>query len=73
MVGEVWPWIEYNVRDITVRELILGVARAIGILNDDDDEHDGPCSKKKIENCRALYGDYFEATCELCPDRRTNE
>lgn len=30
---------------------------------------DGPCTPAKKEDCRILYGEYFEATCRMCKDK----
>lgn len=49
-----------------VRELILGMASAFGVLN--DGSQDDGCTPRQKERCRELYGTFFEATCKLCPD-----
>ena len=37
-----------------------------------DAPKEGPCTRAQEEECRILYGQYFEATCRMCRKEEEN-
>jgi hypothetical protein len=54
-------------RDIALRAGLLAIMKALtGVGEEGSDE--GGCTADKKEACKIMYGQYFEATCAICPE-----
>jgi hypothetical protein len=54
-------------RGIMLRAGLLAIMKMLTGVGEEGDDETG-CTPDKKEACRILYGQYFEATCAICPD-----
>jgi hypothetical protein len=66
-IDETGPWVDYRIKEIMPREILIALARSFGLMGEDRGTR---CTASKRKECRDRYGKYFEDTCTLCPDRK---